>query len=407
MMGFKSFTLRAWKAFSVLVLASSVLLVAAADNLPAQELHTAQQVRSLTAEQAAQSLPVRLRGVVTFFDEDLFSRFVQDETAGIYLQRDHQHPGSDPGPVVEIEGSDQPRRICAHHRAAESQDHRRSQPAARQAGHSEQLASGKEDSQFVEVVGIVRSVYLEETSHSYCSISLRAAAGSPPIRGNCPSPARLELVDSTVRVRGVCSTLFNRQRQLFGIRLMVPRSDRSGDRNPCAGDPFAIPPLTIGSLLQFTAQGTFGHRVKVAGTVVYQEPGVALFIQDEKEGLSARPGSARPCAGRPGRSAGLSRERRVHAGARRTRFTAKSAPAPGAQTRVVTLDEALPGTHDCRLVRITAKSAGTHPTRARTIHGAGKGQLHLSAPSWSRKEEGETPSRDVATKSSVSSRASV
>src|SRR5690348_3331688 len=46
---------------------------------PLPELLTAAQVRSLTAEQAARHYPVRLRGVVTFYEQSLFSRFVQDE----------------------------------------------------------------------------------------------------------------------------------------------------------------------------------------------------------------------------------------------------------------------------------------------------------------------------------------
>ena len=94
-----------------------------------------------------------------------------------------------------------------------------------------------------------------------------------------------ELVESVVKVRGVCSTLFNRLRQLFGVRLLVPRGTDLVIQKPASANPFAIPVQSISSLLQFTAQGTSGHRVKVAGTVVYQEPGVALFIQDEQGGL--------------------------------------------------------------------------------------------------------------------------
>ncbi len=50
------------------------------------ELHSIAEVRGLTAEQTEQKIPVHLRGVVTFFDDSLFSRFIQDDTAGIYLQ---------------------------------------------------------------------------------------------------------------------------------------------------------------------------------------------------------------------------------------------------------------------------------------------------------------------------------
>ncbi|HEV2329937.1 MAG TPA: hypothetical protein VGY56_14240 [Verrucomicrobiae bacterium] len=57
--------------------------LAAGQNPPAAEMLTAAQVRSLTPQQAAQGLPVRLKGVVTICDEGFNSRFVQDDTAGI------------------------------------------------------------------------------------------------------------------------------------------------------------------------------------------------------------------------------------------------------------------------------------------------------------------------------------
>src|SRR5206468_3043796 len=55
-------------------------------TVPTEVLRTAAQVRRLTPQQAEKHVPVGLRGVVTFYDEALFSRFVQDETAGIYLR---------------------------------------------------------------------------------------------------------------------------------------------------------------------------------------------------------------------------------------------------------------------------------------------------------------------------------
>src|SRR5580765_2535574 len=71
---------------------------------PLAELHTAADVRRLTAEQAALGYPVRLRGVVTFFNQSLFSRFVQDDTAGIYLGDYPNLVTLPPGQLVELVG---------------------------------------------------------------------------------------------------------------------------------------------------------------------------------------------------------------------------------------------------------------------------------------------------------------
>ena len=61
------------------------------------EITTADAVRRLSANEAGLRSPVRLRGVVTFFDENLFSRFIQDETAGIYLNPSTNTPALKPG----------------------------------------------------------------------------------------------------------------------------------------------------------------------------------------------------------------------------------------------------------------------------------------------------------------------
>jgi hypothetical protein len=89
-----------------LVRGSGPLRAAAPDEF--RELTTAAEVRRLTAGQAAQRQPVRLRGVVTFFKENLYSRFIQDETAGIYLQLSTNTPQLEPGQLVEIEGTTSP-----------------------------------------------------------------------------------------------------------------------------------------------------------------------------------------------------------------------------------------------------------------------------------------------------------
>jgi hypothetical protein len=53
----------------------------AGQEAPLSELQTAEQVRQLAPEQAARHYPVRLRGVLTFFDQGQFYRFFQDDTA--------------------------------------------------------------------------------------------------------------------------------------------------------------------------------------------------------------------------------------------------------------------------------------------------------------------------------------
>ena len=337
---------------SCLVLAFSQQSVA--QNSSAGELRTAAQVRSLTPQQAGERLPVRLRGVVTFYDEGLYSRFIQDDTAGIYLREMSNMPALTPGQVVEVDGVTSPGEYAPIIVPISVKVVGEGNLPAAKPVSLEQLVSGQEDSQFVEVSGIVRSVRFEEESQHYLVDLVMGGERFTAYAKKLPVERTGELVDSTVKVRGVYSTLFNRLRQLFGFRLLMPRASDLVIEKPAPGNPFDIPTQSLSSLLQFTPQGTFGHRVKVSGAVVYHESGIALFIQDEREGLYCQTRQRTPVqVGDRVEVLGFPAKgdytpvlqdavyRKVGAGA---------APRPAA----IDLDEVLTGTHDCRLVRINA-----------------------------------------------------
>ena len=250
--------------------------------------------------------------MVTFFDENLYSRFVQDDTAGIYLQATNLPPLT-AGQLIEVEGVTGPGEYAPIVVATQVRILGEGKLPAAKPVSVEQLVSGQEDSQFVEAVGIVRAVRFEEESKHYLIDVVTGGERFTAYMKQLPVSQTEELVDSLVKVRGVCSTLFNRQRQLFGFRLLVSRPTDLVIEKPAPANPFAIPAQTIESLLRFTPQGTFGHRVKVVGTVIYQEPGRALFIQDEKGGLYAQTRQRTPVAGRrPRRGSGLHGQGRVH-----------------------------------------------------------------------------------------------
>jgi signal transduction histidine kinase len=319
------------------------------------ELSTAATVRGLTVEQAKQGKPVRLRGVVTFFDESLYSRFIQDSTAGIYLRESTNVPPLSPGQLVEVEGATSPGEYAPVVVPSRVRVLGESPLPMPKSVTYEQLASGREDSQFVEITGIVRWVHLDEASEHFL-IEIATGGGRLSVFARQLSLKRTEeLLDSTVRVRGVCSTQFNHQRQLFAIRLMVPRPDDLVVEQPAPPNPFGADARPIGSLLQFAPQETYGHRVKVAGTVTYNEPGRALFLQDGDQGVEVQtkereslvPGDRIEALGFV--SQGEYTPVLQDAICRKT--GSAQAPLP---TRV-TPDEALKGNYDCRLIQVAAR----------------------------------------------------
>src|SRR4051812_4529507 len=134
---------------------------------PNRVLTSAEQVRRLTPEQAEQHLAVKLKGRVTFYDELLFSRFVQDETVGIYFREMTNMPALHAGQFVEIEGQTgageyAPVIIPTSLRVISEG----AMPVAKPVS-VENLVNGHEDSQFVELSGTVRSVRYEGESQNY------------------------------------------------------------------------------------------------------------------------------------------------------------------------------------------------------------------------------------------------
>ena len=331
---------------------------------PPTELRTVASVRSLTVEQAQRQLPVHLRGVVTFFDENLYSRFIQDESAGIYLQYSSNTPALVPGQVVEVDGTSSPGEyapivVPVSVRPVGEAPLPKPKPVS-----YEQLASGAEDSQFVEITGRVRSVQLDETSQQYL-IQIATGGGrlSVYVR-ELPVKRTDELLDSTLRVRGVCSTQFNQQRQLFAIRLLAPRPNDLVIEQPAPRDPFGIATRPIGSLLQFAPLEAYGHRVKVAGTVIYYEPGRTLLLQDGEQGVEIQTAGREPLQlGDRVEALGFVSQGEytpVLQDAVYRRIAASQPPAPARLTPA----EALKGKYDCRLIQV----AGNLLDRAR--HGA-------------------------------------
>jgi signal transduction histidine kinase len=314
-------------------------------------------VRSLTEKQAGEKIPVHLRGVVTFFDENLFSRFIQDETAGIYLQfpTNVGPPQMMAGQLVDVVGYGSPGEYAPVVMVEQiSVVGEAPLPPAKPVTY-EALASGTEDSQFVSISGIVHAARKLKNSEYY-QIEIATGGGRLLVYAKQLPVARdQELLDSSVRVSGVCSTKFNHQRQLFAIRLMVPRPDDLKIQTPATRDPFAAPSRPIGSLLQFTPQETYGHRVKVAGTVIYFEPGSAVFLQNGKHGVEIQTQETDPL------------ELGDHAEA--LGFVSQGEYTPLLQDAVyrrifggppmvparLTTDEALKGDYDCRLIQVCAR----------------------------------------------------
>jgi len=314
-------------------------------------------IRSLTPEESAKHLPVRLNGVITYFFDER-ACFLQDQTAGIFVGNGIAGPHLIPGDIVTVEGTTdsgeyapivQPSKL-------EVVGHTNLPPAKKVS--YDDLVTGREDSQWVEIAGLVRAVY-DEFSEPSRGVNLEIAVGSDRFTAFVPSLMEsnlVNLVDSEVRVKGVCSTRFNRQRQLFSIRFLLPFAGDIMVEKPAAVDVLAQPAQPIGSLMRFTLQPSdYGRRVKVVGTVIMHQAGSTLFVQDKENGLYVQtrqsgrlvPGDLVELVGFP--------EKGDYTPILEDAIWHKIGSEPEPEPVLIRPDNALGGSHDSQLVTIEGR----------------------------------------------------
>jgi signal transduction histidine kinase/CheY-like chemotaxis protein len=332
-------------------------------------LDTVSRVHLLSPAQAASNYPVRLQGVVTYADSVLQQAFIQDSTGGIYVTTQNLMKGAAlvPGQWLEVEGHSAP---CGFAPCID-------QPRFRILGKApmpspprpriEELYSGQQDSNWIEMDGVVRAVSADEGGRvtlSFTSGPLRFGAivqGYP--RGTPPA----HLVDTRVRFRGVCGAVFNEKRQMTGVVIYVPSPDYVSLPEPAPPDPFSLPPRPMSTLLQFAPGETYAQRVHVRGVVTFENAGASLFIRDDTSGLEIHTrekallglGSIVDAAGfaTPGEFAPVLEEATVRR-------------AAGSETPVatpITVEEAMGGSYQSQLVQMEAFLADTTSDSRRRV----------------------------------------
>ena len=253
----------------------------AAQKTSLATLTRADQVRHLTVDEAGRGYPVRIRGVVTD-DVPAPDYFVQDSTAGVYVEGSHTPAFPHQlGDIVEVEGITGPGRYAPVIREQKVRVvGKGTLPKARLYQFSE-LANGQQDSQWVKVRGIVRSASIDRTSWREMTLAMTVASGGGQFKVRVPITHEQDFssyVDSEVLIQGVCGSLFNGERQLIGLLFYVPRLSLIEVESAASEVPFS-------ALLRFSPGGEARHRVRVRGVVEYQQTGNAIFLQNRGKGL--------------------------------------------------------------------------------------------------------------------------
>ena len=240
-------------------------------------------VRQLSPEQAAHSVPVRLTGVVTDLSGWKNSFFFQDSTGGISIDRTDTadvHVGDQ----VEVTGTSNPGLFAPIVLASSVAVVGHALPPPARRVTLEGMVGGAEDSQWIEVQGVVHSVWISKLfGHDMLYLKLDLGGGSVNILlQDFAGFDYSRMIDSTVRVRGVCATDFNGKKQFVGLNMFVPARKDVEILQLADADPFAAPGTSVRNALQF---GETPHRVKVTGIATYQIADHALYLQDGTDGI--------------------------------------------------------------------------------------------------------------------------
>ena len=276
------------------IFAAKVLLFASAAGLlpPAlaqpKVLDRASDIRTLAPEQADRGLPVRLHAVVTYYDAAQADLFVQDATAGIYVELKSasvKPAGLAQGKEIELTG------FTAAGDFAPEVVKPRIQilgqgvlPVARRVS-IEEISSGGQDSQWVEGEGVVHAAAVEG---KLLAMDVFMGGGRIQVRVLKFPPQTVEgLVGSRLRFRGACGATFNHKRQLTRLLAYVQDFKDIEVEETTQTGMVQFPLRHAGSLLRFTPNATSDQRTKVQGVVTFQQLGHALFIRDGHQDLMA------------------------------------------------------------------------------------------------------------------------
>lgn len=273
-----------------LVCASCALLPAApmvSGALPNEILTNAAQVLSLSAAQAARGIKISVKGVVTAAEPDWGGRFfVQDSSGGVFVENISNVQPS-PGDVVVVSGVSYPGGYAPII----------SKPRWRKVGTAplpapkpvaiEQLMSGVEDSQRIEISGIVRQAHVNGAL-----LEVDLASGGYRLQVYEPIPPGIDpqsLVGARVEVKGTAATSYNAPlRHLVAVDVYVPFLKDFIIQKPAVPDPFSEPLTPCNNIGQYHRNRAPGYRVHVEGVVTYQRKGKDVFIRDASGGLQVK-----------------------------------------------------------------------------------------------------------------------
>ncbi len=248
---------------------------------PPGALVTVDQIRQLSAEEAARGRPVTITGMVTWAlpESDFF--FLQDLSGGIRVHIDRSKQAA---PLwlkylrvegVTYNGAFAPAVELRSFVDLGSMSHPPPRPIT-----FDQAITGREEGQWVEMRGFLRRT---ESEKNWRRIYVTTPTGE--FMAYLQSPVNFVAnPGSLIRVQGVCETNADSQGRVAGVTLRVPFIHDITTDEDAPADIYALPPRAIKDLRQLNT-GQNLTRVRIGGTVLHAVPGSAVYVQETDAGV--------------------------------------------------------------------------------------------------------------------------
>jgi signal transduction histidine kinase/ActR/RegA family two-component response regulator len=261
-------------------------LAPAAESGPAPHaapgvLTTVAQVKAVGNADAAQGLPVDLKGTVTWsqLDRDYF--YLQDLTGGVRVHYDRTKTGFFKFVKhLEVKGETRAGRVTPTIELRDFTDLGSMNYPPPKPLTFEEAQTGKEDGDWVEMRGFVRSVVSEGDLRW-----IFVTTPSGDFAGRLQNPVTFTAnPGSLIRVHGVCETQVDAGPHPVAITLQVPFLHDITVEEDAPADLYDLPLRHAADLEEMSA-GQDMIRVRVNGTVLFAVAGQRIYMDDAGKGL--------------------------------------------------------------------------------------------------------------------------
>ena len=245
-------------------------------------------VKTLPREAAAQKLPVRITGVVSYRESLRYSSdsafVLHDGIEGVYcsLSQELRSQLADlqVGEKIEVVGVSGP----GFTSLVEVSSVKRIGPGTLPPSSPSKLwklQNGRYDCALISMEGVVRRMHKDGLGSYRLEIAEETgtfSASVPAQEGELPD----SLVDARLRLEGTCFTLFNPRGECTGInlRLTSPKQLAVVQRGP--EDPFAAPLASSLALNRYRFGPALLHRRRLVGTVTLHRKGQFFYLMSHQ-----------------------------------------------------------------------------------------------------------------------------